>query len=462
MIPITTAPVQARPVPKAPGIPLAGSIPYLFSNPFMFLEDAWRFQGDIFRLDLGVTDAVVLSHPRHVQTILRDKVRNYRKGGNMWASVRSMFGNGLVVSEGDFWLRQRRMMQPHFHRRYIAGLFDLMLGEIDRQMDEWPQTADTFDISNALNQITMRVIVRTMFGTALDDKEFYAISEAMTHALDYLLLGVVGESLPSWVPLPGKARYQAGRETFDRIVYKMIDKARQGGQETHLLAMLLNTVDAETGEQMTDEQLRDEIATIFVAGYETTAIALAWAVDFLARDRHLQDRIWTEVTDVIGPNAPDLKTFRDLDLVKRTFQEALRIRPSAWFLPRETLEDDEIDGYHIPAGTQIALLLKHVQHHPQHWREPQTFDPDRFLPERMKRRHPFAYAPFGAGQRQCIGRDFAYMEGQLILARLLQRYEFKPTGPQAEMQLSTTLRPKGGVQVHMCEHVCSMKKVRAL
>lgn len=451
MINTATSHTVAPHIPTAARLPVVGGLPYLLQRPFEYLHKAQQQHGDIFRLDLGVTDVVMLSHPRHVQYVLRDNVRNFRKGGNMWTSVRSLFGNGLVVSEGDYWLRQRRMMQPHFHRRYLTGLFELMLTAIDEQMATWPQTAESFDLSTAVNQITMQVIVRTMFGAQLSSEEFTQLSLAMTHALDYMLLGMVGESLPGWLPLPGKRRFAAARQTFDDIVYGVIARSRAANDETHLLAMLLNTIDAETGEQMTDQQVRDEVATIFVAGYETTAIALAWAADYLARGPELQERLSAEIGAAVGEDAPDLMSLRSLGLVKRTFQEALRIRPSAWFLPRLTLEDDEIDGLPLAAGTQVALLINRIHHHPEQWDAPERFDPDRFLEDAAQSRHPFAYVPFGAGQRQCIGRDFAYMEGQLILTRLLQRWRLLPHGTPAQPQLSSTLRPKGGVRVKLAE-----------
>ena len=447
MISTVTSPTTALPIPTAPRVPLVGALPFMVRQQFDYLTTAHQQYGDIFRLDLGPTDAIVLNHPRHVQYVLRDNVRNYRKGGSMWASLRSMFGNGLVVSEGDFWLRQRRMMQPHFHRTYIAGLFELMLTEIDKQLAQWPQTAESFNLTKAFNQITMQVIVRTMFGAQLGETEFQRLSEAMTHALDYILIGTIGEALPKWMPLPGKRRYAAARRTFDEIVYDVIARSQKNQDETSLLAMLLNTVDAETGEQMTQEQLRDEVATIFVAGYETTSLALGWGTDYLARDAALQARLEAEIEATIGQDAPDLMSLRSLDLVKRTFQEALRIRPSAWFIPRLAVEADEIDGYHIPADAQIALLLTNIHHHPEQWDQPERFDPERFSPEASKTRHPFAYVPFGAGQRQCIGRDFAYMEGQLILTRLLQRYRLVPCGEPVRPQLSTTMQPKGGMRI---------------
>ncbi len=444
----TTASTGSLPtIPTASKMPIVGALPFVAQKQFDYLKEAHQSLGDIFRVDLGLTDVVMLNHPRHVQYVLRDNARNYRKGGNMWESVRSMFGNGLVVSEGDYWLRQRRMMQPHFHHRYIAGLLDLMVTAIDEQMATWPESDANFDFSTAVNKVTMEVIVRTMFGTQLNQAEVAEVSVGLGHALDYMLLGVVGQSLPEWMPLPGKKRYQDALALFDQLVYRVIEQSRKNPEDVNLLTMLLNTVDAETGEQMTDQQLRDEVATIFVAGYETTAIALSWAADYLARDQKLQDALHTEIKQVVGQDKPELGSLKELDLVKRTFQEALRIRPSAWFLPRLAVEDDEIDGFPIPAGTQIALMIYHIHHHPEQWDSPDVFDPARFKKEESQSRHSFAYAPFGAGQRQCIGRDFAYMEGQLILARILQKYQLSPIGASPKPQLSTTLRPKNGVHL---------------
>ena len=450
MIPITADSLPARRMPAAPALPLVGGLPYLVRQPFTYLQQAQRDLGDIFKINLGVTSAVALGHPQHAQYILRDNARNYRKGGNMWTSVRTMFGNGLVVSEGDFWLRQRRMMQPHFHRRYISGLFEVMLTAIDEQMATWPTAADSFDLTSALNRMTMNVIVRTMFGAQLAEADFQRLSEAMTYAMDYLLVGIIQQSLPAWMPFPGQQRYREALRAFDEIVYRVIARCRAEEGGDSLLAMLLNTVDAETGEQMTDQQLRDEVATIFVAGYETTSIALSWAADFLARDNALQARLATEVDAVAGQAAPDLMALPRLKLARHTFQEALRLRPSAWFLPRLAVEADEIDGYPIPAGTQVVLLISHIHQHPGSWDAPEQFNPDRFDDEDRQTRHPFAYVPFGAGQRQCIGRDFAYMEGQLILTRMLQRFQLHPIGAEpAQPQLSTTLRPKGGVHLRL-------------
>ena len=449
MIP-PTALHDAMPPPTAARWPLVGALPRLLPQPFAYLRTAHEQHGDIFRLDLGVTDFILLNHPNHVQHILRDNARNYRKGGNIATSLRSLFGNGVLVSEGEHWLRQRRMMQPHFHRHYLTSLIALMLNAIDEEMAQWPKTAVSFDIATAFNRLTLQVIARTLIGAQLSPADFDRLREAMAFALDYMLLGVIGQSLPGWVPLPRQRRYRAARHTFDELIYQVIAHSRRQPQN-NLLSMLLDSVDVETGERMTDEQVRDEIAILFVAGYETTAITLSWLADYLARDPVLQARLGSEIETAVSHSPISPAALNELELVKRTFQEALRLRPATWFVPRETVEADVIDGIMIPAGQQVALLMTHIHHHPDHWADPERFDPDRFLPTASEGRHPFAFAPFGAGQRQCIGREFAYMEGQLILARLLQRYRLRPVGPPARPQLSTTLRPREGVKVQLLD-----------
>jgi len=199
---------------------------------------------------------------------------------------------------------------------------------------------------------------------------------------------------------------------------------------------------------MTDQQLRDEVTTLFLAGYETTSIALTWAWDFLTHRPDVMEKLQAEVDSVLGDRQPTFADVMKLPYCRMVLQETLRIRPSAWQLPRTAIEDDEIDGYRIPAGTTVTGLIYMCHYHPEQWDKPEEFDPERFQPEKSEKRHKFAYMPFGAGQRKCIGMDFALLEGQLALAMIAQRYKLSKTRENlAEPQLSTTLRPKGGVIV---------------
>lgn len=454
LIPTTYS--DKRSIPQTKGFPLIGTLPALLKDPFTFMVQAREQYGDIYRLDLGVANMVVLNHPRHAQHVLLDHAHNYRKGGALWDTLRTLLGNGLVVSEGDFWLRQRRMMQPQFHRKRLAALTDLMASAIDEVLASWEPTAAAatpFDLSTAFNHVTMKVIVRTLFGAALTTREMDEVAEAMSFALDYVMRGVVTSALPAWVPVPGKRRYQQAIATFDEIIYRIIAACRENdGADNHLLAMLLNSVDEETGERMSDEQLRDEVATLFLAGYETTSIALSWAFDYLTQHPEVMRKLQAEVDSVLEGRQPTFADLPRLEYARMVLQESMRLRPPAWFVPRTAVEDDEIDGYAIPAGTEVLSLTYIYHRHPAEWPDPERFDPERFAPERSNDRHKFAWVPFGAGQRMCIGRDFSLMEGQLALAMVMQRYQVSAVaGHIAQPQLTTTLRPKGGIMVKLAK-----------
>ena len=449
-------PAQRKAIPLTKGLPLVGSLPQMLKNPFGFLMQARNTYGDLYNLNLGISKMLILNNPRQMQHIMVDNVQNYRKGGGMWDAIRAMLGNGLVVSEGSFWMRQRRMMQPQFHRQRLAALTELMVSAIDEALTTWEKSAKgaDFNLAPAFNELTMKVITRTLFGTGLAQDEMDKVSKALDYSVNYILKAIVLNSLPAWMPAPGKKEFERSIEQIDETVYRIItDSRKNNGAQNHLMAMLLDMVDDETGEGMTDQQLRDEVTTLFLAGYETTSIALTWAFDFLVHNPEMMEKLRAEVDAAVGSDR--LPTFADLPKMpysRMILQETLRIRPSAWQLPRTAIEDDEIDGHHIPAGTNLIGLIYMCHYHPDEWDNPEVFDPERFQSEKTEKRHKFAYMPFGAGQRKCIGMDFALMEGQLALAMVAQRYTLaQTTSMLAEPELSTTLRPKGGVVVRLAK-----------
>ena len=444
---------QPKSIPLTKGLPLVGSLPQLIKNPFGYLKQARENYGDIYNLNLGISKMLIVNHPRQMQHILVDNAQNYRKGGAMWDAVRAMLGNGLVVSEGSFWMRQRRMMNPQFHRQRLAALNDLMVSAITEALDTWEKSANgsDFNVASAFSELTMKVITRTLFGTGLSTEEMDRVSKAMNYALTYIIQAIVLNSLPSWMPAPGKKEFEQSIKQIDDTVFRIIaDSRKDNGESNHLMAMLLDMVDDETGEGMTDQQLRDEVTTLFLAGYETTSIALSWAFDLLTHHPDVMEKLQAEVDSAIGDRLPTFADLMKLPYSRMILQETLRIRPAAWQLPRTAIEDDELDGYRIPAGTTITGLIYMCHYHPEEWENPEVFDPERFQPDKSEKRHKFAYMPFGAGQRKCIGMDFALMEGQLALAMVAQRYKLtKTTEDLAKPQLSTTLRPKGGVVVKL-------------
>ena len=277
----------------------------------------------------------------------------------------------------------------------------------------------------------------------------------MAFALDYMMVNAATEKLPAWAPVPGRRRYRQAIAEIDAVLYRIIAASRRDADpENHLLGMLLSSVDEETGAQMNDRQLRDEIFTLFLAGYETTSIALTWALAYSTSHPAILAKLQAEVDNVLAGRTPTFTDLPKLTYTRQVLQEILRLRPPSYWGPRTAIADDEIDGYRIPAGTTVVWLTYLIHQHPESWPNPEQFDPDRFAPQpegsAAPAPHPFAWIPFGAGQRLCIGRDFALVEGTLALAMVVQRFQISAVAGQAtEPKLSTTLRPKGGVPVYL-------------
>lgn len=445
---------SARIPPKVPGYPVVGALPGLLRGQLDFLESARRRYGDVYELDLGFIQATVLCHPRHAQHILLDNARNYTKGGPLWDSIRTFIGNGLPVSEGEFWKRQRRMIQPAFHHQRLVALTGRMVEAIDECLEDWEPAARSgqpFDVAQAFTRMTMHVLVRTVFGGSVEPAEALQVGRSLAYIIDYMLQASLTNALPGWVPVPGRERYREELRRMDEIVARVIARGRQGGQsQDTLISLLLDMVDSESGERMTDAQLRDEAVSLFAAGYETTSVAMSWAYHFLTREPHIAGRLQAGVDRVLGGRSPRFEDLSALGYTRGVLQEALRLYSPTYWLPRTAVEDDMVDGYRIPAGRMVGVFSHLLHRHPEVWSEPLKFDPERYTPERSEGRHKLAWIPFGAGQRQCIGKEFALMEGQLILARIAQRYEVSAVpGREARLHLGTTLRAKDGVWVHL-------------
>jgi cytochrome P450 len=447
----TTRPQQ---MPLTKGLPLVGSLPQLIKDPFGYLKLAHATYGNIYNLNLGVTKMVILNHPHHLQHVFVDNVQNYSKGGGLWDAMRGLMGNGLVVSEGSYWMRQRRMMQPQFHRQRLAALTELMVSAMNEAFETWEKSANgsNFNVAPAFNELTMKVLTRTLFGTGLVQDEMDKVSKALDYVVNYLLQAVVLSSLPSWLPL-GQKEYENSVKQIDETVYRIIADGRKhqyARTQNHLMAMLLDMIDDETGDGLDDQQLRDEVITLFTAGFETTANALAWACDLLAHHPDEMEKLQAEVDAVLGDRLPNFDDLAKLPYSRMILLETLRLRPSAWLLPRTAIEDDRIDGYSIPAGATVVAMIYTCHYHADEWPDPEVFDPERFQPDKSEKRHKFAFMAFGAGQRMCIGKDFALMEGQLALAMMAQRYKFTRTSEAlVKPQFSFTLRPKDGVVVKL-------------
>lgn len=439
------------------GIPLLRALPSLLAQEADFLDKARARHGDIYRIKLGPLDVVMLCHPKHAQYILRDSSTKYRKEGSLWTSVRTLLGNGLVVSEGEFWLRQRRMMQPYFQRERLVGLVDPMVDAIDEALVTWDEAAAAGRAlcpTTSLSAITMKVIAKALLGGDILPEEVALVIEHVTFVLSYMFRGVIAHQLPSCIPVPGRQRYQGTLRDIDVILFKVIERSRQRKEQqgrASVVTMLLDTVNAETAERMSVNQLRDEVMSLFVAGFETTALALAWTLQFLMREPEVLARLRAEVDTVVGTARPNASHLPALSYTRQVFMEVLRLRPPVWWLTRCAAVDDEIDGSLIPARAMVTAPPYVIHRHPDYWEDPERFAPERFSPERAALRHKLAWVPFGVGPRQCIGKELALMEGQLVLARLVQRYDFAPAPPhqQPAPLLAMTLQIKNGTPLRI-------------
>jgi cytochrome P450 len=431
-----------------------GSLPALLRDPLGFFLSAPVKYGEVYTIDLGLTRVIALNHPRHAQHVLRDNARNYGKGGALWDTIRGLVGNGLPASEGDLWRRQRRMMQPHFHKERLAAMSNHMLEAMGEALKPWEEAADSgepFNVVHALTQLTLKVIVKTMLGADIAQDEASRIGSELAYSLDYMVRGMITNSLPDWLPVPGRKRFEDAVKTIDEITFRVVGRRRSNGQAGgDILGMLLDLVDADTGEGMSDQQLRDELISLVVAGYESSAMSLSFAIESLAQRPDIRERMRQEVDAALGQERLGMAHLPRLTLPLMVFQEALRLYPPAYWIMRSSIEDDVIDGYRIPGGTMIGVMDCYIHRRPDIWENPDTFDPWRFSPERQAGRHPLAWFPFGVGQRLCIGRDFALMEGQFLLASLISRFDFEPVpGRVTRRTLSTTLRPRDGVWVRL-------------
>ncbi len=413
------------------------------------LRNLLRFReelGDIVRFQFGGITAHLMANPDHIQRALQEKNKLYGKNTRGMHKLRLVLGTGLLTNDGESWLSQRRIAQPAFHRRRIAGFGDDFATATEEMIAKWRQ-GESLDIHYEMMKVTLRIVGQTLLGTDVT-KESDAIGRAVSTVVEDVNERVNAlVDLPPPFPTRRNKRLQIAMDVLDGIVLDMIEQRRRSGESgDDLLGMLMDAQDEETGESMDDAQLRDEVMTIFLAGHETTANALTWTLYQLSKSPTVARQMQAEVDEVLGGRKATAADAKDLTYTKQVLQESMRLYPPAWMIARSPDEDDVVDGYHIPKSSLVFLCPWVTHRHPDHWDDPEGFDPDRFSPERSKGRHRFAYFPFGGGPRLCIGNNFALMEAQLILATIARdwRLDLVPGHP-VEMEPLVTLRPKHGI-----------------
>jgi cytochrome P450 len=445
-----------RTVPPGPrGHLLLGSLPDYVEDRLGFVTELHAQYGPVAQYTVGGTRVISVASPAGAQHVLQKNNHNYTKETKPYAAVRWITGNGLFTNEGESWLSQRRLMQPAFHRQRIAAFCDLMSRHATALADSLEPAAAsgaTVDMAHEMTRLTLEIVVQALFSTDLGEHEEPLIL-AMAQLLEYVSFRFQHPFYPDTrVPTPRNLRYSHALATVDSCVHSVIEQRRrsmaEGASYNDLLEMLMSARDAETGAGMSDKQLRDEVVTLFIAGHETTAGMLTWAWYLLSKHPDVARRLRAELDTQLAGRAPGMADVPTLTYTRQVLDETLRLYPPIWTTNRLALEDDEIDGFHIPAGSVVALVPWVTHRLPSVWENPEGFDPERFAPDKAAALPHFSYFPFGGGPRFCIGQNFALTEGTLALATLAQRFDVALVpGRRVQIANAVTLRPEGGLHV---------------
>lgn len=429
---------------------LIGNLRQFADNRLEYLQHIAREYGDIVFLRFGPRKIYFLNHPDYVHYVLVKHPEKFNKSPLLKKNTRQAIGDGLLTSDGEFHARQRRLVQPAFHTRRISAYADVMVDYTQRMLATW-EAGEQRDISHEMMELTMQIVAKVLFDADVSgDAE--AIGKAITIGIE-TVSERVGRPLhlPEWVPTAkNRARRQASA-LLDTTIMQIINDRRASGEDRgDLLSMLLLAVDEHDGGQMTNKQVRDEAMTLFIAGHETTANALAWTLYLLAQHPEVEAKLLDELTQVLGDRAPGMADLPQLAYTEMVIKESMRLYPPAWVTTRLVVEEAHIGEYAIPKDS-ICILSPYTLHRDaRYFAYPERFDPERFAPGYEERIPKYAYFPFGGGPRVCIGNSFAMMEAQLLLATMLQRFHLTLVpGQNVRPEPLVTLRAHAGIQMQL-------------
>ncbi len=440
---ITTSQLRVPVGPK--GHWLAGNLPDFRKSRLAFLGDCAREFGDMVKIRLAHRRVYLANHPALIEEVLVSQSKHFIKHFALRLNP-IVLGKGLLTSEGDFWLRQRRLIQPMFLKNRIVGHAGAMVAATQRMLDEW-RPGERRDIHAEMMRVTLAIAAKTLFNA-----EVGGDAQAIADAMEVMQQNFVQRfnsllPLPMWIPTPANLRAKHAVRQLDDVVFRIIRQRRQENVDHgDLLSLLLRARDEDDGSTMTDQQLRDEAMTIFLAGHETTALVLSWGWYLLAQHPEVERKLCAELDAVLGGRLPTADDWPKLKLTEWIALETMRLYSPAYVVGREAIVDCDIGGYHVPRGTTILMSPWVVHRDPRFWDEPEKFNPERWGDEKIKTLPKFAYFPFGGGPRSCIGNTFAMMELVLILATIAQKFCFRlQPGTTVTPMASFTLRPAEGV-----------------
>jgi len=431
-------------------VPLLGHLGAFKKQPLEMLSAWWRRHGDAIRFRLGPKTLHLFSHPDLAEEILVQQADRFVKvyDPQRPTGLALVLGNGLVTSSGEIWKRHRRIIQPIFHRSRMAAMADRMAQVGEQRVATWENHAGRMiDIAAEMMQLALEVISQTMFTTSMA-QHIGPISHALRVSIKYAFDSFSNPlSLPLWVPTARNREFHSVMQFMDGLMYGLLAERRQSGaHHDDLLDLLLQARDEETGAGLTDQELRDEALTIFAAGHETTANALAWTWYLLATHPEAKARFHEEVDRVLQGRTPNAEDLEQLPYTRALFEESLRLYPPAPAVHRKAATNTTVGGMSLPEGAFVLVGTYNLQRHPAFWSSPEQFQPERWL-DGGRPSSRYAYMPFGAGPRTCVGIHFASVEGPLLLALIGRRYDLQLAQERVEPYLMVTLRPKGGIKM---------------
>jgi enediyne biosynthesis protein E7 len=414
---------------KARRIPIHRTLPGFVTNPYAVLDEVGREAGgEVVRLDLGLFRPYLLTHPDHVQHVLRDNSDNYIRGGRFWRPLRHLFGDGILGEDGNGWEHSRKTLQPSFTRKYVDSLLD-RIGDAVRagvaELDEPAQTGAPLDAGEEMRRIVSRTAVEVLFADKISAVDARRVVDSVdtigTSVVLRMSLGITTKS----IPVPGDRAYWRAVRTVEEVVVPLVRQAQRGPAEGTDIIALLSRARGADGRELTDAQVRDDIVAMFVTANETTTVVLTWLWPVLEANPEVARQVYDEVDRVVGGRPIGQSEVTELRYTQAVLDELLRLYPAAWVFPRLVRRADVVGGVPIKGGSTVFVSPFVTHKLPEFWEQPDVFDPERFLASRRTRLHRYAYFPFGGGPHQCVGRHFFQLKALVIVATILSRY--RPT-----------------------------------
>lgn len=443
--------------PQGPkGYPIIGNLLEMASNQKLdWLQALTNEYGDVAKFRLINRNVYLVNHPDLVREILGKRIDNYTKKSLAFKLVKVVLGESTFTSMGTVWKRKRQLAQPSFHKNRISNLSEIMTDTIEDMLNDWEGKCDkneTINVSDAMMRLTLEVVVRALFSTALSKEEVQTVADVFTPLLEETNSRIAFPiQFLHKLPTKRNTTYRENIDKLDQIIFRIIKERRTASKpNADLLQMLMDARDEESGEPLDDQELRDEVMTVFIAGHETTANAMSWLWAVLSQKPEIREKVENEVDAVLGKRKPMAADFPNLPYCLKVFKETLRIYPPVPILPRHVEEDDVLGEYLIKGDSEVFFSPYLLHRHPDFWENPEVFDPERFERANERKQHSFAYLPFGGGPRLCMGNNFAMMEAVFIIAMTAQRFRLNLL-PNAKLEplVTLTTRPKNGVDVKL-------------